>query len=94
MYAGYCTDLHRFAGVIERVQVSLPPFAPPLNDHDEATGGIDGATCFGSAHAVGFHMAYCDGSTHFIGYDVDPEVHLRAGYRNDAGAPLKSLFKN
>jgi prepilin-type N-terminal cleavage/methylation domain-containing protein len=94
MYAGYCTDLHRFAGIIERVQVSLPPFAPPLNDHEVLIDENDAATRFGSAHEVGFHMAYCDGSTHFLGYDIDPEVHLRAGYRNDAGAPLKSLFKN
>jgi type II secretory pathway pseudopilin PulG len=96
MYAGYCTDLHRFAGAIERLSppLSLPPFVQPLNDNETATDGIDAAARFGSAHATGFHMAYCDGSTHFIGYDVDPEVHFRAGHRSDGGASLKSLFKN
>jgi prepilin-type N-terminal cleavage/methylation domain-containing protein len=94
MYAGYCTDLHRFAGAVERVAVSLPPSVQPLNDTDRPTDGIDAAARFGSAHATGFYMTYCDGATEFIGYDIDPEVHFRAGHRCDGGAPLKSLFRN
>ena len=96
MYAGYCTDLHRFAGAVERIAmpVPLPPFVQPLNDNETATPAINAAIGFGSAHATGFHMAYCDGATHFIGYDIDPEVHFRAGHRSDGGAPLNSLYKN
>ena len=43
------------------------------------------------AHASGFNMANCDGSVHLIGYDIDPEVHLRAGHRDDQGLPLASI---
>jgi prepilin-type N-terminal cleavage/methylation domain-containing protein len=38
---------------------------------------------FGSAHDVGFHMAYCDGSVHFLEYEVDDEVWTVLGGRND-----------
>ena len=45
--------------------------------------GINHAFHFGSAHAVGFHMAYCDGSVHFIDYDVDDRIWVKLGSRND-----------
>jgi hypothetical protein len=38
---------------------------------------------FGSAHAIGFHMAYCDGSVHSIRYDVDDQVWIWLGGRDD-----------
>jgi prepilin-type N-terminal cleavage/methylation domain-containing protein len=91
LYAGYCTDLHRFAGVIENLKLSRSPYAAPLNDNTPPDSDIPGSVRFGSAHPVGFHMAYCDGSVHFLDYDVDPGVHFRSGHRSDDGSPLESL---
>ena len=91
MYAGYCVDLHRFAGGIENTKHSLSPYAPPLADVAIPDGGIPSIARFGSAHSNGFHMALCDGSIQFSSYELDPDVHLRLGHRSDAGAPLVSL---
>jgi prepilin-type processing-associated H-X9-DG protein len=36
---------------------------------------------FGSAHASGCNMLYCDGRVELVAYSVDPAVHRRAGSR-------------
>jgi prepilin-type N-terminal cleavage/methylation domain-containing protein/prepilin-type processing-associated H-X9-DG protein len=38
---------------------------------------------FGSAHNSGFNMAFCDGSVQGIGYDVDDQVWINFGGRDD-----------
>jgi prepilin-type N-terminal cleavage/methylation domain-containing protein len=38
---------------------------------------------FGSAHASGFHMAYCDGSVDTITYDITERIHWAGGNRKD-----------
>ncbi len=38
---------------------------------------------FGSAHATGFHMSFCDGSARMMSYSLDAETHLCLGDRND-----------
>jgi prepilin-type processing-associated H-X9-DG protein/prepilin-type N-terminal cleavage/methylation domain-containing protein len=88
LYSGYCTDLHRFAGSIERQLVGMSPFVPPLSDDRQTDAGIPEGISFGSAHSNGFNMAFCDGSVRLIEFDVDLELHFRAAHRRDRGRPL------
>lgn len=83
IYSGYTNDLHRFAGMAGSSQ----PWMPPVPDGVE---NIDppGFVRFGSAHGDGLHMANCDGAVKFISFDIDPEVHFRAGHRRDGGIPI------
>jgi prepilin-type N-terminal cleavage/methylation domain-containing protein/prepilin-type processing-associated H-X9-DG protein len=56
-----------------------PPYWPPLQD----TQGLCYDDGFGSAHADGVGMAFCDGSVRTIAYTVDPEIHRRLANRKD-----------
>ncbi len=38
---------------------------------------------FGSAHAGGMNMAFCDGSVHTVIYEIDPTVHAMLSDRQD-----------
>ncbi len=55
----------------------------PLQD----TPGADLWQFFGSAHANGFQMAFCDGSAQMMSYTIDLEVHRRLCNRKD-GMPV------
>ncbi len=89
MYAGYCSDLYRFAGVLENMKVS--PYLSPLSDTSAADSTMPASVRFGSSHPAGFNMGFCDGSVHFVPFDIDVAVHLRAGHRSDNGTPIELL---
>ncbi|RIK83866.1 MAG: hypothetical protein DCC67_05580 [Planctomycetota bacterium] len=78
MYHGYEWDNHRGAWnpgrSIEACQ--------PAQDQAGVAGGFPEIK-FGSAHASGFNMVFCDGSVHTIPYDVDHLVHARLASRLD-----------
>mgnify|MGYP000932504793 CR=1 FL=1 len=51
----------------------------PMQDQE----GLQNSYNFGSAHANGFHMAFCDASVQMMSYSIDPEVHRCLGNRKD-----------
>jgi hypothetical protein len=55
----------------------------PQHDTDSPDHMSGPWATFGSAHASGFGMAFCDGSAHLVSYSIDPETHRRLGNRND-----------
>jgi prepilin-type N-terminal cleavage/methylation domain-containing protein/prepilin-type processing-associated H-X9-DG protein len=59
-----------------------------VNHPEQDRPGLDLSFHFGSPHAAGLNMAFCDGSVQFIAYDVDDTVWVKYGGRNDNDAGL------
>ncbi len=58
---------------------------PPAPDDDRPCD-LAPSRAFGSAHPVGFNVAFCDGSVRFLRYTVNGTVWVRACVRNDKQA--------
>ena len=74
MYVGYDNDNHRTTYPFGVGQEHFP-----MRD----TPGYPNSWLFGSAHANGLNMAFCDGSVRMINYSIDTETHRRLGNRKD-----------
>ena len=62
--------------------VANPTLVPPQQDTPGVTG-LAYYLAFGSAHANGFQMGFCDGSVQMINYSIDPKIHRWLCVRND-----------
>jgi len=68
-FIGFEADNHRFTNLAY----------PPRQD----TPGYTDFKPFGSVHAGGFTMSFCDGSIRTVSHTVSPETHRRLGNRQD-----------
>lgn len=79
LYSGHDNDNCGYTGDFHAKRTDIYPpeqeiAGPDLNRHRFA---------FGSSHPVGLHMAYCDGSVHFLEYEIDENVWVKLGGRDD-----------
>jgi prepilin-type N-terminal cleavage/methylation domain-containing protein len=75
-YSDYGYDQSAYSGV--DLDLNRWVLNPPLADAEPIEQRI-----FGSAHAAGCYMAFCDGSVRLISYQIDEDVHRRLGNRQD-----------
>jgi len=80
MYSGYEWDNHRVA-----FQPNISLFSDPeeYQPRQDTPGDSKNYARFGSAHAGGFNMSFCDGSVQTISYDIDAIAHRWLANRFD-----------
>jgi len=83
MYCGGDNDLLRWTAIDGTIGTSTANNLP-VQDRSTPTVEGDEVQWFGSAHAGGFNMSFCDGSVRTISYLIDGEVYRRLGNRQDA----------
>lgn len=80
MYVGEDFDTTRYTG--ENNQIVNPGDGyPPRQDRV----GFSNHLLFGGPHSGGLNMLFCDSTVRTVNYDIDEQIHLRFGDRQDGG---------
>lgn len=87
LYSGYEWDNQRVAWNIANGTVADRENRQPQQDRTGTSYNPE--VKFGSAHAGGFNMSFCDGSVRSVGYDVDYLTHSYQANRLD-GNPVSA----
>jgi prepilin-type processing-associated H-X9-DG protein len=82
-WTGENQDMARWSSLRYPIVNPTTDWLLPYQDEPGSQNGY----CFGSAHANGFQMAFCDGSAQMLNYTIDPETHRRLCNRKD-GLPI------
>jgi hypothetical protein len=77
---GYDFDIERFAN-LDPWWGAPNPEGIPIQDMPGVT--FDQPYNFGSAHFIGFNMAFCDGAVKMVNYSIDINTHVRLANRHD-----------
>ncbi|WP_197526762.1 DUF1559 family PulG-like putative transporter [Botrimarina colliarenosi] len=84
---GFNNDNYRKTGRLVGDQIVE---ATPIPDN--ATGYAEHWGRFGSAHAAGWNVAFCDGSVRQVSYDIDWRIHGHLGNRLDGESVSASSY--
>lgn len=86
MYCGYEWDNQRVAfkpGALSAYSGATESSWQPAQDAPSDDDPTRALVAFGSAHAGGLNMVFCDGSVQTVSYDIDPLVHRYQANRLD-----------
>jgi prepilin-type N-terminal cleavage/methylation domain-containing protein/prepilin-type processing-associated H-X9-DG protein len=92
MFMGDNADIIRFTSFFGPNDTTYTGLGANQNRPRRDRAGVDDWWLFGSAHANGCNMLFCDGAVETISYDVDPWVWNYLGGRNDKKTISRASF--
>jgi prepilin-type N-terminal cleavage/methylation domain-containing protein/prepilin-type processing-associated H-X9-DG protein len=89
VFQGFDDDLYRWTGTATVTAAGQITGKLPVPVSQDRPGFVPHQQSFGSAHPGAINMVMCDGSVRQVAYNIDGQVHLLFGGRDD-GVPGSS----